>query len=150
MDETIVIIPYLQRTEMTDISIPYLQGTELVFVSYGWQKSVFHICRQLSWGRELWVRNVIFSYLHGVEMVMWAMDDKYQYSVSAGKWDGVVSCGKEISFFHTYKDLKWVMWAIDEKYYLYSTSSGNCFGNRYLGMRNIIVIPDLQECLWIF
>jgi hypothetical protein len=70
MDETIVIIPYLQRTEMTDINIPYLQGTEVLVVSYGRQKSVFHIYRQLSWGCELWVRNVIFSYLQGLEMVM--------------------------------------------------------------------------------
>jgi len=57
---------------MTYINFPYLHGTEMVVVSYGWQKSIFHICRQLRWGRELWVRNVIFfSYLQGTEVVMW-------------------------------------------------------------------------------
>jgi hypothetical protein len=135
---------------MTDINIPYLQGTEVVVVSYGWQKSIFLICRQLRWCRELWVKNVIFSYLQGTEVVMWAMDDKYQYSISVGKWDGVESCGWGMSLFHTYKELKWGMWATDDKYYLYSTSSGNCDESRYLWMRNIIVIPDLPECLWIF
>jgi len=35
---------------MTDINISYLHGTEMVVVSYGWQKSIFHICRQLRWG----------------------------------------------------------------------------------------------------
>jgi hypothetical protein len=135
---------------MTDKNIQYLQGTEMVVVSYGWQKLVFHICRQRRWGRELWVGNVIFLYLQGTEVVMWAMDDKYQYPISAGKWDGVVSCGWGISLFHTYRELKWRMWATVKKYCLYSTSSGNCDGSLYLWMRNIIVIPDLQECLWIF
>jgi len=119
-------------------------------VSYEWQISIFHICRKLKWGRDLWMRNVIFSHLQGTEVVMWAMDDKYQYSISAGKWDGVVGCGWEMSLFHTYKELEWGMWATDEKYHLYSTSSGKCDGSRYLWIRNIIFIPNLQECLWIF
>jgi hypothetical protein len=102
-------------------------------VSYGWEISIFHICRKLRWGCELRMRNINIPYLQETEK-------------------GVVTYGWETSsLVHIYRAWRLGgggMWATNGKY-LYSTSAGNCNGV-HLWVRNIIVIPDLQRCLWTF
>jgi hypothetical protein len=114
MDETVVIILYLQRTEMwlwatndryqysisagnwdggrklwvTKINIPYLQTTEMGSWAVGEKCHFFHIYRELRWWCELWMMNINIPFLQGNEIVSWAVGEERHYFIPTRNWNG--------------------------------------------------------------